>query len=425
MQDILRGVLVAVQFGPTVWAGVPTHTEVFLDDAPTTTTRLTCIMGSDFHDRATSLFRFIARHRDEGSPSCIQNTLVQAAFGGGSIGNILPIFVLFRFGTRRHVVNMQVLEDQGPVSLDQGLRFFVQKVTATVPHFARQSRQLFLGAEAPVTPLLASVDLLMRCFDLLFRLPIEAGVSNSFSIREHGKGFDAQVNPHGFLRRVKGHGRIDLIFRDENGIPLLPFPFDRTGFDLALDLSMQLDLDLADFGEREPRALEFIAALRVREAIIAVATFETRIAWGLSVQHTTKEGIKSFVESLEHLLLHLRVDVLVLFAKLLDSWKLVRLHAIGDGHSTHLIGISTLLQGSVVQLFAPPQGPFQGPDLLPGGRQAKLIRFAPHVRVLGLECTFRLQWWRLSVLGHSLRCSFWLLLMCSERAVSISPWIER
>ncbi len=156
MQDILRGVIVAVQFGPTVRAGVPSDTEVFLDDAPTTTARLTCIIGSDFHDRATSLFRFIARHRDEGSPSCIQNTLVQATLSSGSVGNILLIFVLFRFRTRRHVVNVQVLEDQGPVGLDQGMRCFVQKVTATVTHFAIQSRQLLLGTPSTVTALLCA-----------------------------------------------------------------------------------------------------------------------------------------------------------------------------------------------------------------------------------------------------------------------------
>src|SRR5438128_1614837 len=46
-----------------------------------------------------------------------------------------------------------------------------------------------------------------------------------------------------------------------------------------------------------------------------------------------------------------------------------------------------------------------------GGIQAKLVRFAPHVRVLGLGGAFRLRWWRRSVLGHPLRCSFWLLLI--------------
>jgi hypothetical protein len=69
MQDIFRRIVVTVQLGPTVRARMPAHTEVFRDDAPTATTGLTCAMRRHFHDRATSLFRFVARHRDEGSPA--------------------------------------------------------------------------------------------------------------------------------------------------------------------------------------------------------------------------------------------------------------------------------------------------------------------------------------------------------------------
>jgi len=57
-------------------------------------------------------------------------------------------------------------------------------------------------------------------------------------------------------------------------IPLLTFSLDGTRFDLALDLSMHFDLDVSNLGEREPPASDFIAILRVREAIIAVAAFE-------------------------------------------------------------------------------------------------------------------------------------------------------
>src|SRR5436309_2193277 len=63
MQDILRGIVVTVQFRPTVRAGMPSHTEVFLDDTATSATGLRGAIGSDFHDGATSLFRFVARHR--------------------------------------------------------------------------------------------------------------------------------------------------------------------------------------------------------------------------------------------------------------------------------------------------------------------------------------------------------------------------
>ncbi len=133
-----------------------------------------------------------------------------------------------------------------------------------------------------------------------------------------------------------------------------------------------------------------------------------RVAWGLAILHSTKESVKGFVEPLEHILLHLAMNILVLFSHLFDGRQLISLHAIGDRHATQLIGLFAFLQGGIIQLFAPAQGPFQGADLLVGGIQAKLVRLASHIGVLRL-------------LGHGLRCSFWLFLRCSPMAVRISP----
>jgi len=76
MQDILGGVVVSIQFSSAMGARMPSHTEVFLDNAPTPATGLRCAVGSHFHHATASLFRFAATYRDEGSPSCIQDTLV-------------------------------------------------------------------------------------------------------------------------------------------------------------------------------------------------------------------------------------------------------------------------------------------------------------------------------------------------------------
>jgi hypothetical protein len=106
MQDIQGGVVITVQLRATVGARVPSHTEVFLDDALTAGTRLTGAMRSHLHDRATSLFRFVASHRDEGSPACIQNRFVQTAFGGGSVWHVLAMLILLRDWRRGHVLNL-------------------------------------------------------------------------------------------------------------------------------------------------------------------------------------------------------------------------------------------------------------------------------------------------------------------------------
>src|SRR5690349_12298526 len=71
MQEIQGGIVVAVQFGPTVLTRMPALREVFLDDAATAGTLLRALLGGNFHDLATSLFRFVATERDKLPPGCI------------------------------------------------------------------------------------------------------------------------------------------------------------------------------------------------------------------------------------------------------------------------------------------------------------------------------------------------------------------
>src|SRR5205823_3955618 len=179
-----------------------------------------------------------------------------------------------------------------------------------------------------------------------------------------------QVNTDGFLTWVVGHGRVKFILRRQDGEPLVTLSLDGTRFDFALDLSMELDLDVTNFGEVQSVPNDLIATLGIGEAMIAVAALEAGIARGFAILKTTEEGIKGFVKSPERLLLNLRVDVLVLFSHLFDLRKLSGLQRIEDRDSTHLIGVSTLLQSGIVQLFAASQRPFQRPDLFLGRIQA-------------------------------------------------------
>src|SRR6266571_5119869 len=237
--------------------------------------------------------------------------------------------------------------------------------------------------------------------------------------------YAAYLQERRLLRWMEGHRGVKLVLGGEDRIPLVAFSLDGTRLDLALDLTMQFDLDVSNLRKMQALANDLVATLRVREAIIAVTALEPGVAGVLSVLDTTGEGIKRFIEPSEDILLHLRVDVLILFSQLFESWELVSLHTVGDGHSTQLIGISTFLESSVVQLFAAAQHPFECPDLLLGWIDTELVCLASHIRVLGLLRTFHHWWCVLSGLGHGLRCSFWLFLMCSESAVKISPWIER
>ena len=206
-------------------------------------------------------------------------------------------------------------------------------------------------------------------------------------------------------------------------IPGLTLTFDGTRLDRALHLPMHLDLDVTDLGKLESVLNDLVAALGIGEGVIAIATFEAGIAWGFTIADTTEEGIKGFVESFEHILLYLAVDVLVLFPKLLDGRQLIGLHPIGNGHAAQLIGLSTLLQGRIVQFFAAAKRPFQRADLLARWVQAKLVRDLSQIRVLWRAPCLR--WCGLSVPGHGSRVPFWLFLRWSRIAVSTSPLRER
>src|SRR6266571_9263611 len=125
MQDILGGVVITVQLSSTVRARVPSHTEVLLNDGPTPATGLAGIVRSHFHHAAASLFRFAVAEGDKGSPACIQDTLIQATFGGGSIRQVLALLVLFRGWCRGHVLDLQVLKHQCAILRDELARGFM------------------------------------------------------------------------------------------------------------------------------------------------------------------------------------------------------------------------------------------------------------------------------------------------------------
>jgi hypothetical protein len=75
----------------------------------------------------------------------------------------------------------------------------MQKVPASMAHFAIESGQVFLGTLAPVTAFFAPMELLMCDLDLLFGVLIVPWIRNLRAIGEHRKGFHTQVNADGFF----------------------------------------------------------------------------------------------------------------------------------------------------------------------------------------------------------------------------------
>src|SRR5436305_12908345 len=87
--------------------------------------------------------------------------------------------------------------------------------------------------------------------------------------------------------------------------PGVTLPFDRTGFDRSLDLSMQLHLDAANLGEADAvimRLRQGKARLWVSEAIELISAFIARESRRFTTRAPGKERLKCLVHFAKHIL---------------------------------------------------------------------------------------------------------------------------
>ena len=99
LQNIASGIHIAIHLGPTLRARVPPDREIFRHERSTVATSLGRVAWVDFRDDAASFFRFACTQSQQGAPGRIQNTLIQATFGGCPVGEkcsrlcVLPGFL--------------------------------------------------------------------------------------------------------------------------------------------------------------------------------------------------------------------------------------------------------------------------------------------------------------------------------------------
>ena len=90
--------------------------------------------------------------------------------------------------------------------------------------------------------------------------------------------------------------RLTCYLTGKDDIPGITLSLDRTGFDRACDLSMQLHLDTANLGEADAAILrQGETGLRVGEAVVAALALEAWIARFLTIPHAPEEGIERFL----------------------------------------------------------------------------------------------------------------------------------
>src|SRR5215472_7031706 len=100
-------------------------------------------------------------------------------------------------------------------------------------------------------------------------------------------------------------------FTGKDDIPGITLTFDGTGFDGSFQLPMQLDFDRANLGETNTAIMgERKTTLRIGEAVIAAFALKTWVARITALSHSTEKGVKRFPYTPQHVLQHLRIDII-------------------------------------------------------------------------------------------------------------------
>src|SRR5258707_12410863 len=97
---------------------MPALLQVFGNHHPTLTTALAGILGVDFENASAGTLSLALADPHKLPPSCIVNTFIQASFGTGPIGQILPRrFILFRFGPPAHIGGVLLFKTHKSITL--------------------------------------------------------------------------------------------------------------------------------------------------------------------------------------------------------------------------------------------------------------------------------------------------------------------
>src|SRR5260370_42394008 len=132
---------------------------------------------------------------------------------------------------------------------------------------------------------------------------------------------------------------------------------NRTRFNGSLYLAMDLDSERADFGERDVLLFQRKACLGVTKRVKPIAPLKSRIAGGLAGLDAIKEPVKSPLETKQHILKHLTMDVVIFRPKLFDLWQITLLLIVADRFARHAIGVFAFGKRRIVQLSASVQCP--------------------------------------------------------------------
>src|ERR1700681_1157948 len=328
--------------------------------------RVACINSSG---HPTSIFSFVRCECEQLIPRCVSDAFSKAV-------------VLYQ------ATNVQVFQKDHPKSVHQLSTFLVHKV---VP--AKLDPLMNTGHDSssrlPLRrPFLLNTQLALRlCQGSLF-LSKESRVVNLLASAESHEVRQANIDPNSF---AVGHDRLWLNLNRKASAPFARRRSpDSQGLDLTLYRAVLLDAHIANL--RQPQlAVERKSGLCIGERVVSEARSKP---WEASLLATlfypAKEVLKRLVQPAQHILQHLTMDQRQVLANRFDLWQVILLVGVPDRFVLKAVGITPLLQSSVVEFAAKAKRPVHAGHLCLARIDSVLITFSVHHMITSACSIFRL-----------------------------------
>jgi hypothetical protein len=303
---------------------------------------LTRAAWSNLRVQASSILSFVRYHLQELRPSGVIDGLRQH-----------PACESF---------NIQVFYGNHAVVIYQPSRNLVVKVRALIADVCVRPLEQLHGFTSAVRTFLTTGYSALCVPQLNLRFSVPAWVINHHSVTQGSKREQANIHADS-LGAWRQWFRFAL-YREASK-PTSGFTLDSERLNLTFNQAMQFYLDLADFRERQLRALNRKAKLWVGERIITRMGAEARKASFSFALHAGKERLERLINSVQRVLQHLRIDAVQFGTCLFDVGKLCRLRGEVDGFTIDAPSIAPFLQCRVVEFLAKTKRLLKQRGLLP------------------------------------------------------------
>lgn len=303
-----------------------TGTKVFRDKRMATGTELRSAVGVDRHELSSSLCRFLRKHRDELTPTRISDGLGQTVVA-------------------QHPLGVEGLHRNNPEPVYDPPSFLMDEIMSAVGDTFVDTGNNLSGFTSFRCAFLQFGKFPLRFSKGFLISPEKPWIVYPLTCRESSEVSQSHVNSH---RRIGWWQWLAFILCGKAGIPLIIMSSDGTDADFPEGLTMQPYLDITNFCQSQT-AVYMEPELSVGEAVVPVISLKSGIARRLPSLHSPEKSAKGFVQSVSHILEHLRVDIIeagALRFKLPDTLALLE---IGKGFLFFLPGILALLKEFIIE----------------------------------------------------------------------------